>query len=154
MELPVKEKFIVRRTRWFYYFVVEANNTVQVRKRDKGDIWENLYEFILLESQQPLDDAQLNERSAALVGSMDFEVSDVSAGYTQLLTHQTIKGQFIRIQTSVAPKLQDYLSVSADTLQTLPFPKFISNYLKDKNVSLNLFNTKRNQQSNDLIPTT
>ncbi len=153
-QLPVKEKSIVRRTRWFYYFIIETGAQVQVRKRVNGDIWENLYEFVLHESPSPLDDHQLIEHLDTILGDVDFELVSVSGGHKQLLTHQTIKGQFIRVKTNVLPHLPNHIFVSPETLQTLPFPKFISNFLKDKNVSLNLFNTNRNQQSTDLITTT
>lgn len=142
MDLPVKEKSIVRRTRWFYYFVVESGEFVQTRKRGQGDIWENLYEFVLHETAGPLDDDGLQEQVKAVLGNEEFKVLAVSAGYKQILTHQTIKGQFVRIQTPAPIDIDGYVSVPGNTLQALPFPKFISNYLKDKNVSLNLFNTE------------
>ena len=52
-ELPVKEKVIVRKNRWLYYLVVNYRNEFYVRKREEKDIWQNLYEFILLETLKP-----------------------------------------------------------------------------------------------------
>ena len=142
MDLPVKEKSIVRRTRWFYYLVFESDQFVQTRKRGRGDIWENLYEFVLYESAEPLDDDGLYRQVKTVLGNEQFKILAVSAGYKQTLTHQTIKGQFVRIQTPAPVHIDGYVSVPGSTIQGLPFPKFISNYLKDKNVSLNLFNTE------------
>ena len=52
--LPVKNVRITKRSRWFYYFVIDHNNRFYVRKRAAGDIWENLYEFVLWESPTEL----------------------------------------------------------------------------------------------------
>ena len=137
-QLPVKEKSIIKTSRWFYYLVVEMDDEVYVRKRGVKDIWENLYEFILIETK----DAILLENLAPvkeLLGNTVFDLLQISPIYKQLLTHQTIRGQFIRIKIKDRIELKGYEIVRKRALQKLPFPKYISNYLKDKNVSLNLF---------------
>jgi A/G-specific adenine glycosylase len=73
-----------------------------------------------------------------ILGKNKFEVQDISAFYKQQLTHQTIRGRFIRVTIKDPFILKGYKKVGKTALQKLPFPKFISNYLKDKNVSLNL----------------
>jgi A/G-specific adenine glycosylase len=139
-QLPVKEKKITKKTRWFYYVVAEFEDKVLLRKRAAGDIWENLYEFILEEKSEPIDFDQLKKlNSIKQISGKDKIVLDwVSTVYAQKLTHQTICGQFIKIKLSAPPVLDGYSLVSKKVLATLPFPKFIAGYLKDKNVSLNL----------------
>src|SRR6201995_4110576 len=47
-QLPVKEKSIRKKQRWFYYFIVEtADDKIYIRQRTGKDIWEGLYEFVL-----------------------------------------------------------------------------------------------------------
>lgn len=137
-QLPVKEKSIIKKTRWFYYLVVDFEEQVYVRKRGAKDIWENLYEFILIETNEArvLGDLQ---PVIEILGKNKFEIEHISAFYKQLLTHQTIQGQFINVKIKEPLVLKGYKAVKKKALQKLPFPKFISNYLKDKNVSLNLF---------------
>ncbi|CAN5364391.1 A/G-specific adenine glycosylase [soil metagenome] len=138
-QLPIKEKSIKKTTRWLYYLVIEMGNTLFVRKRGAGDIWENLYEFVVLESAQPLDLS--NEEAILLLTDIlnkkKFEIVNISQVYKQLLTHQTIQGQFIYLKMNQKIKLKNYEIIPKTELNQLPFPKFISNYLKDKNVSLN-----------------
>ena len=74
----------------------------------------------------------------AITGHQAFEIIHISDIYKQQLTHQTIYGQFIKVKLTQAPKLPGFEKTSATDLQKLPFPKFITTYLKDKNVSLNL----------------
>lgn len=137
-QLPVKEKSISKRTRWFYYLVIDFEGEIYVKKRGAKDIWENLYEFILIETNE----AVLFENFQPvkeILGKIKFEVENISAFYKQQLTHQTIQGQFISLKIKEPLLLNGYQMAGKKALQKLPFPKFISNYLKDKNVSLNLF---------------
>lgn len=138
--LPIKEKSIVKKTRWFYYLLIENNNTLLVRKRGAKDIWENLYEFVLIENDKilPLENIKKLPVIKKIFGKTVFEVVQISKPYRQLLTHQTIHGQFIKIAINSALSIPGYEAVSQKKLDKLPFPKFITGYLQDKNVSLNL----------------
>lgn len=139
--LPKKEKFITKKIRWFNYLVFEHNEHLYVRKRGAKDIWENLYEFTLIESEGALAVEKLNKLKAikTITGNQPFIINHISVIYKQQLTHQTIYGQFIKVKLTIAPKLPGFEKISSNDLQQLPFPKFITTYLKDKNVSLNLF---------------
>ncbi|MCY7291765.1 MAG: A/G-specific adenine glycosylase [Ferruginibacter sp.] len=146
-QLPIKEKLLTKKTRWLYYLVIELNNKLYVRKRGAGDIWENLYEFVLIESKDKwqLDTIEMKITATSLMTKGNFEILGISQEYKQLLTHQTIGGLFIHLKIKSPILLNTYKMVSKKALQELPFPKFISNYLKDKNVSLNLvYSNKKN----------
>jgi A/G-specific adenine glycosylase len=138
--LPVKEKKVKQKTRWFFYFIVEQNGKIYVRKRGVKDIWENLYEFMLFESPEPTEVNELMKLPAfkKILGYRQFNVESISKLYSQKLTHQTIHGQFTRIELKKPAELDGYQPVSPKELDKLPFPKLITTYLKDKNVSLNL----------------
>ncbi len=138
--LPVKEKKIIVKTRWFYYAVANFENKVMVRKRDAKDIWENLYEFMLHESNVPLSNAAVLKLPLLqqLNGINNDAVQWISAPYRQKLTHQTINCQFIKLVLQKKTAFKGYKMVTASKLLTLPFPKIITTFLKDKNVSLNL----------------
>ena len=138
--LPVKEKKIAQKSRWFYYVVAEFEEKILIRKRSAGDIWENLYEFILEEQLKAVEIDEFKKLHVFknLRAKNAFTVEWVSKMYQQKLTHQTISGQFIKIKLKQLPQMEGYQLVSKKKLTTLPFPKFITTYLKDKNVSLNL----------------
>ena len=139
--LPVKEKKIIRKTRWFYYLIMEHGGKQYVRKRGAKDIWENLYEFILIEKETPQQWEILKDHPEikSLLNENTFEIEHISPGYKQLLTHQIIHGQFIKIKISKPLTGSTYEAMYPEEICKLPFPKFIATYLKDKNVSLNLF---------------
>lgn len=130
-QLPVKEKKIAKRTRWFYYFVVEWNQRIYIHKRVSKDIWENLYEFKLLEQDEPApaDAGYVNRMAKDFLGA-DAVVQYVSKEYKQQLSHQTIIGRFIYLHSSARPQaLEDYEPVSKGDLRNYPFPSFINNFL-------------------------
>lgn len=130
--LPIKEKSIIRKKRWMYFLVIENNKKIYVRKRTQKDVWQNLYEFVLIETVKPLSVSSLQKQESFknIFSSVKYEITKISKPYTQQLTHQTITGQFIEISSS--PVLKNYQLVSQKALTTLPFPKFLARYLRDK----------------------
>ncbi len=132
--LPIKKKSIERRERFFTYLVVEYNNSFYVKKRIAKDIWQGLYEFILVESKQLLTEMQLREMlgSGKLLGIDDFTITHISKTLSQKLTHQIITGKFFHICLANPVKIEDgFILVSKEQIDLLPFPKFITLYLKD-----------------------
>ena len=140
-QLPVKEKSIVKKIRWFYYLIAEYKGRYYVRKRPAKDIWENLYEFILIENKnhQTIDEVLSSKTLLAITGKNKIELLSASGVYKQQLTHQTICGQFICIKLSKPLLSKGFELVDKKEMEQLPFPKFINYYLQDKTVSLNLF---------------
>lgn len=52
--LPVKQKAKPSRNRYFNYLMVQEGDLILINKRGSGDIWENLYELPLLETDRPV----------------------------------------------------------------------------------------------------
>lgn len=129
--LPVKEKKIVKKIRWFYYIMAEYENKLLIRKRTEKDIWQNLHEFILIES----DSAQTNENVIAseafnaIVGKSG-KLVEVSATFKQQLTHQTINASFFRIKQDKKITPEGVEWVSKENISSLAFPKLINTYLQ------------------------
>jgi A/G-specific adenine glycosylase len=132
--LPVKERPVARKLRWFYYFIVQAvDGKYWIRERREKDIWKNLYEFVLWETGKLIPRQQI-DRSAPLqriFGKTGFDILHISGISKQTLTHQTIHGCFvhIRLKKTVQPPA-DYLAVPASQLNRYPFPNLITSYLK------------------------
>ncbi len=138
-DLPVNTKTVRQKERFFNYLIVEYNDKVYVRKRTGKDIWQNLYEFILIETKEWLDESTLpvNKEILQILNQSDFTISFISPKKSQKLTHQLIIGQFIHIKIKKPLRNIEYFPVSSKQFKALPFPKFIASYLADKNVSLN-----------------
>lgn len=131
-KLPVKEKKTPLRNRWFYYLVLYYKNRVFIRQRTESDIWQQLYEFILIETtkettvneilKQAVKKGKLRENSVFL--------KNVSSLQQQQLSHQKITGRFIEISVAEKPRLPEYIAVYPSQLSRYVFPRFIQKQLK------------------------
>ncbi len=131
-QLPVKEKRLVRKNRWFYYFLFEYDNKVLVHKRIGKDIWQNLFEFYLVETEKGViwNTETIKNWLFTQTGIQKTGEIAISPVMAQELTHQHIKGQFIRVVLTGMPSfLSKYQWQSKSTLRNLPFPNLITRYL-------------------------
>lgn len=123
-QLPVKLKKIKRKTRHFYYFVFRKGATTWIQKRTKKDIWQSLFEFPHLESQESIPEQTVQEYLREI--APDATVIQQIGPLTQLLTHQKIIGHFLVLEVRTSPKLKDIIPVDRDLLSTFPFPKMMA----------------------------
>ena len=133
-DLPVKEKSLVKKTRWFNYFILELHNEVFIQQRNGKDIWTNLYEFLLHESPDALlgPSTDIHEHLHQYIGHTGFAVKAVSKQYKQQLTHQTIIGQFITVQLVQPPrKPATGVMIPKKHLSRYAFPKMINMYMNE-----------------------
>jgi len=137
--LPVNNTVNKQKERFFNYLVIEYQKKFYVTKRTGKDIWQNLYEFVLLETKTWLNEKEIlkDEGFLSLFNRDDFTVKFISKKISQKLTHQLITGRFIHVEIKKPLSAKTHFAANNSQLKTLPFPKFIASYLMDKNVSLN-----------------
>jgi len=128
--LPIKEKMLTRKTRYFTWFILSVKNELFIHKRIQNDIWQNLHEFYLQENEEKF---LWNEEKANTFIYNQFSKSPVfisiSKEFSQQLTHQKIKTIFIFVELKHKPdSLKSGMWVEKDTLSTLAFPKIINDY--------------------------
>jgi A/G-specific adenine glycosylase len=114
--------------------MVEQGNNIYVNQRTEKDIWQNLYEFILIETESLISEKKILKcfQITFLLGGNSFTLDKISKIFTQKLTHQTITGRFFHV-TIKKPSivLKRYKPISKNELKKLAFPKFIASYLQD-----------------------
>ncbi len=129
--LPIKAKKLVKKNRFFYYIIASFNNKFYVRKRVEKDIWQNLWEFILVEETQKIKlDNFLASDSFLTISGKNNIVKKVSLFYKQQLTHQTIEGVFLHVELKSPLKNEIYTAINKSELRKLAFPRFITNYFE------------------------
>ena len=129
-QLPVKEKKIVKRERWFYYFVLEYKNEIYIHQRTGKDIWLHLYEFPLIEQKRKLSNARVHKLANSFGAVSELTNSSL---YTQQLTHQKINAIFIRMALKQKPKAgKDGFWTTRSQLKQLAFPGIIRKFLKNE----------------------
>jgi A/G-specific adenine glycosylase len=129
--LPVKEKNLIKKERRFYYFIIEYQNKLYIRKRTAKDIWENLYEFFLYEAPIPQEEEPaFPHLLKELLGTSSFTIEVISKEFRQQLTHQKISGRFITVRLKKpCDRLENFEWVEKKALKRFAFPRFINTYL-------------------------
>ena len=141
-ELPVKGKKIAVRKRWFYYLLLEYKNEIAIRQRLDKDIWQDLFEFPMIESRNELTRKNLLQQveKKKWLPVNGYEVESVSPLFKQQLSHQLIAGQFIKIRLSKKCVAEnDWLWMKKSAIDKYAFPQFINQYLREKKGQQSLF---------------
>lgn len=134
-DLPVKEKVLKKKTRYMYYFAISMNGKTFVKKREAKDIWQNLYEFVLHEHDEPIDWTKKNLKEA-VKSFIDkpFQLQEISSIVKQQLTHQLIIGQLVKITVQTPIDIPGYDLLPEKEIKKLAFPKFINTLMQQEAV--------------------
>ncbi|CAN5815312.1 A/G-specific adenine glycosylase [soil metagenome] len=135
--LPHKEKAKPVRPRYFHYLVFQHQDALYLRKRTGKDIWQGLYDFYLVETDQKvLKEEELAEKLAQIgISPAEAPVSWPTAEFRRLLSHQKITAKFYLIRLNARLKQEVMAATglapfSAAEGENLPKPVLISNFLK------------------------
>ena len=117
-QLPVKSKKTKVRSRYFYYLVIHQKNKIYLRQREKGDIWQGLFEFPLIECDKPLTLKKLirTKEWQSIFANDDYSILKNSEVIRHQLTHQTLHAVFIHI--NVDDDHSDFLRKSCKKIRT------------------------------------
>jgi A/G-specific adenine glycosylase len=135
--LPVKEKKIIRKNRWFYYLLIEHKSKFYVRKRITKDIWQSLHEFVLVEKTGRKDPLQVLTSGFKDILPPDYMLEEISDFYKQLLTHQTIHACFVHVRITDPLLTDGYTLMDKKALGLLAFPRLLNDYLIYKGLKKN-----------------
>jgi A/G-specific adenine glycosylase len=130
--LPVKLKKLKVRERWFNYFVCKKNGNILIKQRQAGDVWQQLYDFPLIETTAKPDfkdnnfTAEIKQRFGDAV-----EIEQISQK-KHLLSHQIIYVQFFALDNYMInfSLHNDIKLVSLAEFKELPHPKVIENFIE------------------------
>lgn len=143
-ERPVKEKKLRRRNRFFHFLVLSdrKGNTV-IEQRGEGDIWQALYQFPLIETDQDgLTTEALPRQDGwpAWLPAAQLDFIRRSPPLRQQLTHQTIIAVFHHFTYLDLPgEIAGKQVVENKMFENFAFPRVITKYLSDKTLLLDLF---------------
>ena len=135
-ELPVKKKTLKIKKRFFNFIVLNHNNEKTfIKQRLKKDIWQNLYEFPLLESMEELNDSEylINFIEKEFCLKDNFHLKKFNQiPIIHKLSHQTLYATFWIVNSeSIIEK-----SISWQELNDYALPVLIQNFV-DKYKGLN-----------------
>lgn len=135
-QLPVKLKAKASKDRYFNYFILKDNDRILMSKRGEGDVWQNLYEFPLLESNYSLSipDVVSDEWFISCFGS-DAELHVLQQQTKHILSHQNIYATFfeVRLKGDLIQKKSNWDYVFLKDLDKLAKHKLIFTFLERSN---------------------
>ncbi len=128
---PIKEKKLIKTTRHLNYFIIRYNNKILINQRMKKDIWQQLWQFVLYESNESIDWSKqlVIDTIHEQYGIEGCKVNHIMAAEAQQLTHRNIIGFFIDISIPKKIDLPTYEWVTANELKQKPFPRFCNQYI-------------------------
>ncbi len=129
--LPVKTAAKKARKRYFFYLVIEKDNSILMKKRDQSDIWHGLFDFGLIETDRPVNPENLIQDAAHKKWFRKAERVAVSKKYVHILSHQIIHCRFIhlRARPTFEKPAKDLNFYSPGEIARLPKPALITRYL-------------------------
>jgi len=129
--LPKKEKQTKQRNRYFNYLVVTDNNHILIRKRNDKDIWNGLFDFPLIETDESITNIEtilpkelgwLLDKSTKLSKSNEF---------IHQLSHQKIHATFWMFNVDKIEKpIQNSIEIKYSDIYQYPVAKLIENYIQ------------------------
>lgn len=131
---PVKQNKTKTRNRYFHYFHIIYKDTTWLSRRGKGDIWEGLYEFPLIETDAPADfcvlqDTDVFQRIFKEVGKMNITVGLPNVKH--VLSHQVLYATFYKVEIEqAAGGLGSYLPVPVEEIEKYAVSRLTHIYLE------------------------
>jgi A/G-specific adenine glycosylase len=133
-ELPIKIKTQKVRERYFNYIIIINEQGILMNKRGPNDIWENLYELPLFETETLADASSLtvHEDFVKTFGNQVY-IKSTSGPVKHILSHQKLYATFIEIENYseqfTLPNGWKY--VKMNDLESLAQPKLIFHFFKN-----------------------
>ena len=134
-QLPLKAKKLEKKKRFLHYLILEYKGSLFLRKRVDKDIWQNLFEFYLIEDDALLDAQKLLKKPVitSILKKSSFQLIESSASRRQVLSHQALEGRFFHLRLNAKPKLpEEFIAVPQAEINQYPFPRFIQAYMEEK----------------------
>jgi len=129
LELPVKSKKTKTRNRYFNYLVTNTP-TYLLEKRTTKDIWQNLYQFPLIESENALKPEEI---SLFIHQQFSTELHHKSFIYyaKHILSHQHIHTYFWQIKMPTSEIINKLNLKQTSDFSDFPLPRVIDRFLEE-----------------------
>ncbi|MDF1673379.1 MAG: A/G-specific adenine glycosylase [Vicingaceae bacterium] len=126
--LPVKEKRIKQKNRYFNYLIIKNNKSIYLNQRVDNDIWKGLYDFPLIESEIEISkESDLKK----ILSPPNLTIENRSKPIKHILSHQKIYATFWTISDKISKDLiEKAIKINLKEINNYPVPKLIENYIK------------------------
>ncbi len=135
-KLPKSEAKSSPKPRYFSYIIVRSKedpHSIIMKKRTADDIWKNLYDFPLIETDKELDEEGLKKHPdfERWLGPMAM-IRKSTGIYKHQLTHRTIYARFHFVEVPLSHVFrihEDWEVIDQGRIAKLPVPRLIERFL-------------------------
>ena len=125
-ELPVKQRTLKVKERQLTYIYIRCNGYTAIHRRPAGDIWQGLYEPLLIENGEIENNSQLSTFNVQLVL--------LASRIKHILTHRILYADFWLWETNERPQLpDDYFWIKEEEISNYGVPRLIELLLETLN---------------------
>ena len=138
--LPVKTKISNTQSRFFNYFFAQQGKYTFLKKREAKDIWQNLFEFPLIETDKETEIGDLIKlhEFGELFGNSHLQISGKRFYVKHVLSHRIIHASFYRIEIPENANCSDqcclqstgFLKIHLVELHHFPVSRLIEKFLE------------------------
>lgn len=133
-KLPVKLKNIKQKKLYFDYFFIQHQGNTYIKKRSSKGIWQNLYDFPLIENEKKTSEEDLLIQVQKTL-DINFKSLKVSKEYKHILSHRTIFARFWSMEATTEPQNIDAQKIPLEDLNQYPIPRLIELFLQDEQLT-------------------
>lgn len=119
---PVKSKKTKVRDRYFHFIIYNNNDSTFIEQRTQKGIWQNMYQFPLIETETSETDSIKNNW---------INQSRESVEIIHKLSHQTIHATFHHIEDNPKTIKDSWIKIKNENIQDYPLPRIIDRYLEE-----------------------
>jgi A/G-specific adenine glycosylase len=134
-QYPVKLNKTKTKDLYLYYFHIHDSECLYINRRSEKGIWQNLFEFPLIESEVPLDFEQLSRttqfREWFREENTDFKL--IIENRKHVLSHRILYARFYEVSLERLPKGMDkFAKIKRGEIDKYPVHRLMQYYVEEK----------------------
>lgn len=125
---PLKTKKVKIKTRFFVFTIQQdLAGKISILKRDKKDIWQNLFQFPLLEFET-------SDKKDSFLSATNFDF--ISKEYKHILSHQHIFATFTFQRIKKSKRQPEEKKITPSQIEDYPIPRLLEKFLEEEGAQL------------------
>lgn len=138
--LPVKAGKTQVKPRYFNYLHIRSQGKTLLSQRTGKDIWQNLYEYPLIETEQPVDFADLQQQEQYrtwMVKAGQIQVLRMVEMPKHVLSHRIIYARFYELEVEhLGEGLETFLQIPDEEIEKYAVSRLVELYRENKSSRL------------------
>ena len=136
--LPVKSPKKKSTNRFFNYLFIRFQDSTYLQKRIEKDVWQNLFEFPLIESDHLMSTDELIDEDAfksMFSDSVDVDIHKISNPMKHVLSHRVIYAQFFSVNVSKENKMiNQFIKVPLKEIDQFAVSRLMELFLENEDL--------------------